>query len=159
MIKDKYLARFAFAAAALLISSGVLSAPPTKPDGVITFSPLDLTDDSGAKVKQSVFTYQGQAYEVRVHGLGVGGATGKGVKVTGDVYGLKNVTDLEGEYTTELARDTTGKASKESLWLYKGDVSILLQTNNPKLLLAAGGDMVTVILPQFDTSGQGSLLR
>ena len=159
MIKDKYLTRIAFAAAALLISSGVLSAPPTKPDGVITFSPLDLTDDSGAKVKQSVFTYQSQAYEVKLDGLGVGGAKGNGVKVTGEVYGLKNVTDLEGEYTTELAQDKMGKASKESLWLYKGGVSIHIQPNNPKLSLATGGDTVTVTLPQFDTSGQGSLLR
>ena len=72
---------------------------------------------------------------------------------------MKNVTDLEGEYTTELAQDKTGKASKESLWLYKGGVSIHIQPNNPKLSLATGGDTVTVTLPQFDTSGKSSLLR
>ncbi len=158
MIKNKHLNQFSCIVAALLISSGASSAPPAKPDAVIHFSPLDLTDDGGAKVKQAVFTYQGQAYEVKLHGLGVGGAKGKGVKVTGEVYGLKNVTDLEDIYVTDLSQDTRGTVSSETLSLYsRRGVSIHLQTNNPQLSLAAGGDAVTVTLPQFDTSGQRSL--
>ena len=154
MIKNKRLNQLACIVAALLISSGASSAPPSKPDGVIAFSPLDLTDDGGAKVKQAVFTYQGQAYEVKLHGLGVGGAKGNGVRVTGEVYGLKNVTDLEGAYETELAQDTRGTVSSETLWLYsERGVSIHLKTNNPQLSLAAGGDAVTVAFPQFDNSG------
>jgi hypothetical protein len=160
MLKNKSFMQLAFAASVMLISSGVLSAPPATPDGVINFSPLDLTDDAGAKVKQSVFTYQGQAYEVQLDGLGVGGAKGNGVKVMGEVYGLKNVTDLEDIYVTDLAQDTRGTVSSETLWLYsRRGVSIYLQTNNPQLSLAAGGNAVTVTLPQFDTSGKSSLLR
>ena len=44
---------------------------------MIDFSPLFLKDSAGAKLEKAVFTYQGQAYEINLNGLGVGGASGQ----------------------------------------------------------------------------------
>ena len=144
MMRNRYLKQLIGAAVALLISGGVFSAPPT-PAGVIAFSPIYLKESAGAKLAQAMFSYQGQTYEVTLDGLGVGGAVAINVTVTGEVYGLNNVADLAGIFVTELADDPAPAASSEDLWLFKdGGVSIRLQTDNPEVAIAPGGDAVTV---------------
>ncbi len=153
MMKNRVLNQLTVGAVALLIGGGVMAAPqnlPQNPDAVIVSLPLDITDEGGARIQQAVVTYKGQTYEVNLNGLGIGGEIkGKGFRITGQVYGLSKVTDLEGTYVTELALDkSSGKASSSTLWLYSDSgVSIHLQTNYPNLRLASGGDMVTLAFP------------
>jgi hypothetical protein len=153
MVKNRYLTHFVLAAT-LLLGSGALNAAQTLA-GVIAFAPLFLKDSAGAKLEKAVFTYQGQAYQINLNGLGVGGASGIEVKVTGEVYGLVSVTDLEDTFVTDLGQDAQEEASSEDLWLYSArGVGIRLQIDNPDAAIAPGGDAVTVAFPQFDASGQ-----
>lgn len=157
MMKNRYLTQFVLAAA-LLLGSGALNAAQTLA-GVIDFSPLFLKDSAGAKLEKAVFTYQGQAYEINLNGLGVGGASGIEVKVTGEVYGLASMTDLEDTFVTDLGQ-AQGEISSEDLWLYSPrGVSIRLQIDNPEAAIAPGGDAVTVAFPEFDNSGHDALLQ
>jgi hypothetical protein len=151
MMKNRYLVQFVLAAT-LLLGSGALNAAQTL-SGVIAFAPLYLKDSAGAKLEKAVLTYQNQAYEINLNGLGAGGASGIEVKVTGEVYGLANVTDLEDTFETDLGQ-AQGEVSSEDLWLYSArGVSIRLQIDNPEAAIAQGGDAVTVAFPEFDTSG------
>ena len=141
-MKSKLLRQFTVAVLALLVGGAALGAPQNA-DGVMVFAPLDVTDNAGVKVKQGVLTYQGQNYVVRLDGLSVGGILANGVTVTGEVYGLNNVNDLEDTYNTELAQSDA--VSSQTLWLYSNrGIRIHLQTDNPDLSIASGGDKATV---------------
>ena len=144
MMRNRYLTQLTGAALALLISAGASSAPPSTV-GLIAFSPLTLADGGGAPLGQAILTYQDQSYDVLLNGLGVGGAKGVQVTVTGEVYGLNNVTDLEGVYVTELADAPPTEVSSADLWLYSaGGASIHLHTDNPQVTIASGSDTVMV---------------
>ena len=80
-----------------------------------------------------------------VNGLGVGGAKGNLVKVKGEVYGLQDAADLEGDFVSELADAPPREVSTDDLWLdsVRG-VSLRLHTDNRAITLASGSDTVTV---------------
>lgn len=127
---------------ALLMGHPALGAPPVGED-IIVFSPLDLSDYSGKKVSNGLFTHQGQTYAVILDGMSIGGAIAKGVIVTGTVTGLTDLTDLADTYLTQLA--VTDQVSSPSFWIKSnGGVQIQLQTNHPEVSIAAGGDSVTL---------------
>ena len=150
MMKYRYLTQLTGAALALLISGGVSSAPPATA-GRIAMSPVTLADGGGAPLGQAILPYQGQAYEVLLNGLGVGGAKGIKVTVTGEVVGLNDVADLEGVYVTELADAPPAEVSSEDLRLYReGGPSIHLHTDNPRVTIASGSDAVMVQFGQVE---------
>ena len=127
---------------ALLMGHPALGAPPVGED-IIVFSPLDLSDYSGKKVSNGLFTHQGQTYAVILDGMSIGGAIAKGVIVTGTVTGLTDLTNLADTYLTQLA--VTDEVSSPSFWIKSnGGVQIQLQTNHPEVSIAAGGDSVTL---------------
>jgi len=144
MTRNHHLTQLTGAALALLISAGVSSAPPATV-GLITFSPLTLTDGGGAPLGQAVLTYQGQSYDVLLNGLGVGGAKGVKVTVTGEVLGLNDIADLEGLFVSELADAPASQVSSNEVWLNSDrGVSIHLHTDNPAAAIASGSDTVVV---------------
>jgi hypothetical protein len=132
------------AALTLAIGSGVAAAPP-ETVALIAFSPMTIPDSGGAALEQAVLTLGETSYEVTVSGLGVGGAKGVAVNVTGEVYGLNALEDLEGIYTTELATAPATEVSSDNLWLDSArGVSLLLHTDSSAATIAAGSDTVLV---------------
>jgi len=147
MSRTHSISRLTGAALALLIGTGVYAAPPVA--GLLAFAPVQLKDNGGGPLEQGVLTYQGQGYDVQLNGIGVGGAKGVKANVTGEVYGLNQVTDLEGPFVTELADAPPNEVSSDDLWLYsERGVRIRLHTDNPQITIASGGDIVMV---QFGT--------
>jgi hypothetical protein len=137
------ITRLTGAALALLIGTGVYAAPPVA--GLLAFAPVQLKDSGGGPLEQGVLTYQGKGYDVQLNGIGVGGAKGVKANVTGEVYGLNQVTDLEGPFVTELADAPPTEVSSDDLWLYsERGVSIRLHTDNPQITIASGSDIVMV---------------
>lgn len=144
MTTSRYMKQLTGAALALLISGGAYSAlPPVA--GLIEFAPIQLQDGGGAPLEQAILTYQGQGYDLILNGLGVGGVKGGKVTVTGEVYGLNDVADLEGVFVTELADAPAKEVSSDDLWLYgEHGASIRLHTDNSQITIAAGSDTVAV---------------
>lgn len=141
------ITQLAGAALAFLIGSGVCAAPPVA--GTIAFAPIELKDSGGAPLGQAILTYEGKAYDLTLNGMGVGGAKGVKANVTGEVYGLNQVTDIEGPFVTELADAPPAEVSSDDLWLYsERGISIRLHTDNRQITLASGSDTVVV---QFGT--------
>ena len=144
MLNNKTIKQVTGAALALLICGGAHSAAPT-PTGLIAFAPLQLQDGGGAPLGQAILTYKNQNYDVTINGLGVGGTKGIKVTVAGEVYGLSNVTDLEGDYVSELSEAPATDVSSDDLWLYsQRGVSLHLHTDNAAATIATGGDQVLV---------------
>ena len=132
------------AALALAIGAAAHSAPPAS-SGTLAFTPVTLSDSGGAPIERAVVAFQNKDYEITLNGLGVGGAKGVKVAVSGEVYGLNRVEDLEGVFVSELADAPPKEVSSDDLWLYsERGVSLRLHTDNPAITLATGGDTVTV---------------
>ncbi len=131
-------------ALSLLLASGVTAQTAT-PDALLTFSPLTIKDSGGASLQRATISYQDQSYQVMVNGLGVGAPKGTLVKVQGEVYGLHDAADLEGEYVSELADAPPREVSTDDMWLdsVRG-VSLRLHTDNRAITLACGSDTVIV---------------
>ena len=128
-----------------LLLSSALPAQTAPPSALISFSPLTLKDSGGATLQRATISYQDQNYQVMVNGLGVGGAKGTLVKVKGEVYGLQDAADLEGDFVSELADAPPREVSTDDLWLdsVRG-VSLRLHTDNRAITLSSGSDTVTV---------------
>ena len=149
MSRNRFIASLTGAALAVLIGGGANAASPAS-TGLIAFAPLQLQDGGGAPLGQAILTYKNQDYDVTINGLGVGGAKGIKVTVAGEVYGLSNVADLEGDYVSELSEAPATDVSSDDLWLYsQRGVSLHLHTDNSAATIATGGDKVLV---QFGSS-------
>ena len=135
---------FIATALSLLLVSGVAAQTPT-PDALLTFVPLTIKDSGGASLQRATISYLDQNYQVMVNGLGVGAPKGTQVKVHGEVYGLHDAADLEGEYVSELADAPPRQVSTDDMWLdsVRG-VSLRLVTDNRAVTLACGSDTVIV---------------
>ncbi|MFZ1538747.1 MAG: hypothetical protein WAT23_15350 [Chromatiaceae bacterium] len=144
MMLNRPLQLLTAAAFGLLLSRGV-QAQTVTPSAFISFSPLTIRDGGGASLQRATIAYQDQSYQVMVNGLGVGGAKGTLVKVTGEVYGLNDAADLEGDFVSELADAPPREVSTDDLWLdsVRG-VSLRLYTDNRAITLASGSDTVIV---------------
>lgn len=131
------------AALALMLASGVVAQTP--PSALISFSPLTIKDSGGVTLQRATISYQGQSYQVMANGLGVGGAQGTLVNVKGEVYGLQDPADLEGDFVSELADPPTPEVRTDDLWLdsVRG-VSLHLHMDNIAVILASGSDTITV---------------
>ncbi|MFM8441942.1 MAG: hypothetical protein ACKN9W_01205 [Methylococcus sp.] len=131
---------------ALLMSGAALSGT-LPPSGELGFAPARLTEDGGVPVQKGALKFQGQEHRLKFSGLGMGGSEGLTVNLHGEIYGLANLADLEGNFTTDLTGAPVGEASLGDLWLYNDrGVSIRLHTDNPEVTLAPGADAVTVKL-------------
>ena len=137
--------RWTGAAVALMLSTGAYGVGQAQ-FGLVDFEPIALKDGAGVKLEQAILTHQGKAYEIRMNGLGVGGAIGVTVTVTGEVHGLTDIMDLEGVYVTELTGPAATDVSSDDLWLQNDrGVQIRLYTDDPDVVIAPGGDKVTVM--------------
>jgi hypothetical protein len=144
MMTFKSINQWTGAALALLIAAGASGASPSAV-GQLAFEPIHIKEASGAKLERAILTYGDEAYEVRVNGLGIGGAAGVTVTVTGDVHGLTDLMDLEGIFVTALADPSETDVSTDDLWMESDrGVRIRLRTDNPDVAIAPGGDEVSL---------------
>ena len=133
------------AALALLIAANA-SGGSQITVGQLAFEPIPLKEAAGAKLERAILTYGDETYEVKVNGLGIGGATAVTVTVTGDVHGLTDLMDLEGIYVTALADPWVTDVSSDDLWIESDrGVRIRLRTDNPDVAIAPGGDEVRLL--------------
>ena len=133
-------------ALALLMSGPALSGT-LPPSGELGFLKARLTEDGGVPVEKGTLKFQGQEHRLKFSGLGMGGSEGVTVTLRGEIYGLANLSDLDGNFTTDLTGAPVGEVSLGDLWLYNDrGVSIRLHTDNPEVTLAPGADAVTIKL-------------
>ncbi|MFB1488647.1 MULTISPECIES: hypothetical protein [unclassified Thiocapsa] len=141
----KSITHWTGAALALLIATGASGASPNTV-GRLAFEPVHLNEAAGAKLERGILTYGDDAYEVRVNGLGIGGAAGVTVTVTGDVQGLTDLMDLEDVYVTALADPSETDVSTDDLLLQSvRGVRIRLRTDNQDVGIAPGGEEVRLL--------------
>ena len=93
--------------------------------------------------------YQGKDYRFKIGGLGAGGVGADKLKASGEVYGLKDPTDLAGEYIDARVGVAATVKGGGNLWLKNGKgVNMHLKTQLEGLSLTLGADAITVKMDQ-----------
>ena len=96
----------------LLSASLVMSEEKKTPSGTIVIDETQIMWIVGGDIGGGTLQFQGKSYKFKTDGLKLGGFGVNKVKLTGDVYDLKNIADFAGVYGVAEAGATLGNASK-----------------------------------------------
>jgi len=109
----------------LLLSAGLVMAEGKTPSGSIVIDETQIMWIVGGDIGGGTLHFQGKSYKFKTDGLKLGGFGVNKVKLTGDVYDLKNVSDFAGVYGVAEAGVTLGNASKGD-FVMKNDKGVTL---------------------------------
>jgi hypothetical protein len=109
----------------LLLSAALVMAEGKTPSGSIVIDETQIMWIVGGDIGGGTLHFQGKSYKFKTDGLKLGGFGVNKVKLTGDVYDLKNVSDFAGVYGVAEAGVTLGNASKGD-FVMKNDKGVTL---------------------------------
>jgi hypothetical protein len=109
----------------MLLSVKLTLAEEKTPSGTIVIDETQIMWIVGGDIGGGTLNYQGKSYKFKTDGLKLGGFGVNKVKLTGDVYDLKNVADFAGVYGVAEAGVTLGNASKGD-FVMKNDKGVVL---------------------------------
>ena len=109
----------------LLLSAQLAKAEEQKPSATIVIDETQIMWIVGGDIGGGTLHFQGKSYKFKTDGLKLGGFGVNKVKLTGDVYDLKNVADFAGIYGVAEAGATLGNASKGD-FVMKNDKGVTL---------------------------------
>lgn len=109
------------------------------PSGTVTLESTSIALGVGVQWGSGILTLNdGSTHEFKVEGLSVLDLGASKVKATGDVFGLTDVADFPGDYSSIEASATLGKMSKGDLIMKnKKDVIIRLTPEGQGVQLTA----------------------
>src|SRR5438477_6111749 len=86
-------------AATLCLWAAPMQAAHEKPDATLEFNGGSAAAGVGVSWGAGVLKYQGRSYAFKVNGLSVGAVGLSNASASGEVFGLKNLDDFNGNYT------------------------------------------------------------
>jgi hypothetical protein len=107
----KRFIRMAACAAFAATMSTTASMAADAPDGTITFHGGGVAFIAGVNWGGGTLHYRGHDYPLKVSGLSVGEVGANKYSASGEVYHLKQVSDIEGTYASGEAAGTVGKGA------------------------------------------------
>jgi hypothetical protein len=109
----------------LLLAGVVMAAEDQKPSGTVVIDETQIMWIVGGDIGGGTLNFEGKAYKFKTDGLKLGGFGVQKVKLTGDVYNLKNVADFAGVYGVAEAGATWAKVNKGD-FVMKNDKGVVL---------------------------------
>jgi hypothetical protein len=109
----------------LLLSTRFAMAEDKSPSGTIVIDETQIMWIVGGDIGGGTLHFQGKSYKFKTDGLKLGGFGVNHVKLTGDVYDLKNAADFAGIYGVAEAGVTLGNSSKGD-FVMKNDKGVVL---------------------------------
>jgi hypothetical protein len=142
---NRFIRVSACAAVAVIVSSATAMAADT-PDGTITFHGGGFALIAGVNWGSGTLHYRGHNYPLKVSGLSVGEVGGNSYHGSGQVYHLKQVSDIEGTYAAGQAAATVGGGAGALEMTNGAGVTIDAQTSSSGLDLKLGPSGLTIKL-------------
>jgi hypothetical protein len=109
----------------LLLAGVVMAAEEQAPSGTIVIDETQIMWIVGGDIGGGTLHYQGASYKFKTDGLKLGGFGVNKVKLTGDVYNLKDIADFPGVYGVAEVGATVAKAGKGD-FVMKNDKGVVL---------------------------------
>jgi hypothetical protein len=96
----------------VLLAGVVMAADEQKPSGTIVIDETQIMWIVGGDIGGGTLNFQGKSYKFKTDGLKLGGFGVNKVKLTGDVYNLKDIGDFAGVYGVAEVGAAFAKVSK-----------------------------------------------
>ena len=111
------------------------------PDATIALHAGSIAAGIGISWGSGTLTYKGKEYPIDVKGLSVGDVGATSIEASGKVYGLKNLNDFNGNYTTVAAGvPAAGGGGVAAMKNQNGvTVEVVATTQGVKFMLGGGG--------------------
>jgi len=109
-----------------------------KPDATIEISAKALAAGAGYSWGGGKLKYQGKTYDVTIDGLTVGAVGMSSITASGEVYNLKKLEDLDGNYTAVAAGATIGGGGGALTMQNQNGVQITLKATTRGVSLTLG---------------------
>lgn len=123
------------------------SGPSGPPSGRITIQQLQVAFIASGALGGGTLKFGGRAYRFKIGGLGVGGIGASKLNASGDVFGLKKISDFPGAYAAIRTGWAAGDIGKGRVWLRNAKgVLLSLKGVRQGLQLATGAEGVIITL-------------
>ncbi len=131
---------------ALLIGTlgGARADDKEKPDAILKISAKAIGVGAGYSWGAGKLTYKGKEYDVDVAGLNVGTVGVTSIDAVGEVYYLKKVEDLNGNYTAATAGGTIGGGAGALSMRNSNGVMVAMTATTKGVSLTLGVSGVTL---------------
>jgi outer membrane immunogenic protein len=133
-------------AAAILLAGALATPAAARPDATITLHGGSAAFIVGGRWGGGTLHYRGHSYPLRVGGLSVGAIGGSSYDLSGTVYHLRRVADIEGTYGAIDASATAGVGAGV-LDMSNGngvEIRATSRSSGLKLSLAPGGMVINL---------------
>jgi hypothetical protein len=139
-----------FALTALLLAAALsTTALAQEPSGTVTIDEYQLAYIFSGSVGGGKLTFQGNTYDFKVGGLGIGGIGASHISAYGEVYNLKEVVAFPGTFAQGAVGYSVTNQGEGQLWLQNQNGVVLhLQTSQQGLGLTAGVSGILISMDQ-----------
>ncbi|MGA7879137.1 MAG: hypothetical protein WCA08_25985 [Desulfoferrobacter sp.] len=118
-------------------------SPP--PSGTVTINEYELAYIFNGQLGGGKLNFQGNTYDFKLGGLGIGGIGASHIQASGEVYNLNNVSQFPGTYLQGSLGYSATNQGKGDLWLQNENGVVLhLKTSQQGLGLTTGADGIVV---------------
>jgi len=149
MFTTRILCSAVLIAALATVSTAAESAKtPKAPDATLTLDEGSVAAGIGFSWGSGTLTYQGKTYPVSVDGLTLGALGVTEASASGNVYGLKQLSDFSGVYSAVKVSGTLGKGEGWSTMRNHHGVVIELKASTAGAKITAGAGGVKLALKQ-----------
>ena len=132
---------------ALMAFSGISLAQ--QPSGTVTVDEYELAYIFNGSMGGGTLTFQGNTYNFKIGGLGIGGIGASHISASGEVYNLQDVWSFPGTYVQASIGYSATNQGQGHLWLQnQNGVQLHLITSQQGLGLTAGADGIVINMSQ-----------
>lgn len=118
-----------------------------QPSGTVTINEYELAYIFNGQVGGGKLNFQGNTYDFKLGGLGVGGIGASHIAASGEVYNLNNVSQFPGTYAQASVGYSATDQGKGHIWLQNQNGVVLhLKTSQQGLGLTAGADGIVITM-------------
>ena len=120
-----------------------------QPSGTVTIDEYELAYIFNGTMGGGTLTFQGNTYNFKIGGLGIGGIGASHISASGEVYNLKDVAAFPGTYAQASVGYSATNQGEGHLWLQnQNGVQLHLITSQQGLGLTAGADGIIINMSQ-----------
>jgi hypothetical protein len=131
----------------LLATAGAAFAQ--EPSGTVTIDEYELAYIFNGTMGGGTLSFQGNTYNFKIGGLGIGGIGASHISASGEVYNLQDVLAFPGTYAQASVGYSATNQGEGHLWLQnQNGVQLHLITSQQGLGLTAGADGILINMSQ-----------
>jgi hypothetical protein len=120
-----------------------------QPSGTVTIDEYELAYIFNGTMGGGTLSFQGNTYNFKIGGLGVGGIGASHISASGEVYNLQDVVAFPGTYVEASVGFSATNQGQGHLWLQnQNGVQLHLITSQQGLGLTAGADGILINMNQ-----------